>query len=42
LADLTYLQALYRRINENGHNLIPVMCPHCEGRFEVEVTGAGE
>ena len=41
-ADLAYLQALYRRINENGHNLVPVMCPHCESRFQVEVSGTGE
>lgn len=41
-ADLAYLQAMYRRINENGHNLVGVMCPHCEAKFNVEVNGPGE
>jgi hypothetical protein len=39
--DLAYLQDLYRRINENGHNRLAVTCPHCEGKFEVEVNGLG-
>ena len=41
-ADLTYLQDFYRRINENGHNRLAVICPHCEGKFEVEPNGLGE
>jgi len=40
--DLTYLQGLYRRINESGHARLRVSCPHCEGRFEVETTPVGE
>jgi hypothetical protein len=40
-ADLAYLQDFYRRINENGHNLAPVQCPHCAGHFEVEFGGLG-
>ena len=40
-ADLAYLQDLYRRINENGHNRLGVTCPHCEGTFEVELDGLG-
>lgn len=40
--DLTYLQGLYRRINETGHARIRVSCPHCEGRFEVETAPLGE
>lgn len=40
-ADMAYLQEFYRRINESGHNRLPVMCPHCEKQFEVEVTGLG-
>jgi hypothetical protein len=40
-ADLAYLQDLYRRINENGHNRLAVTCPHCEGEFEVELNGLG-
>jgi len=41
-ADLAYLQALYRRINEIGHDLVRTQCPHCEKEFEVEVGGLGE
>lgn len=40
-ADLAYLQDLYRRINEDGHNRLAVTCPHCEGEFEVELDGPG-
>ena len=40
--DMAYLQDLYRRINEHGHNRVAVSCPHCEGQFEVEVDALGE
>jgi hypothetical protein len=40
-ADLGYLQDLYRRINENGHNLVQAQCPHCEQKFELELTSLG-
>jgi hypothetical protein len=40
-ADLAYLQDLYRRINENGHNCLAVTCPHCEEGFEVELDSLG-
>jgi hypothetical protein len=40
-ADLAYLQDLYRRINENGHNLVRTQCPHCSQQFEVELSGLG-
>jgi hypothetical protein len=40
-ADLSFLEDLYRRINENGTNLVAVTCPHCERDFEVEMNGAG-
>jgi hypothetical protein len=39
--DLAYLQDLYRRINEDGHNRLAVTCPHCEEAFEVELDGSG-
>ena len=39
-ADLAYLQDFYRRINENGNSRLAVNCPHCEGKFEVEVNGS--
>ena len=40
-ADLAYLQDLYRRINELGHNRLAVTCPDCEAQFEVELDGLG-
>lgn len=40
--DLAYLQEMYQRINHNGHNRLAVVCPHCEGTFEVELDFAGE
>jgi hypothetical protein len=40
-ADLTYLQDFYQRINQNGHSRILVICPHCEGAFEVETGSLG-
>jgi len=40
-ADLAFLQDFYRRINENGHNLVRAQCPHCEGQFELELGGLG-
>lgn len=39
--DLAYLQDFYRRINENGHSRVQTQCPHCEQRFEVEISGLG-
>jgi hypothetical protein len=41
-ADLAFLQDFYRRINENGNNRVDVMCPHCEAKFELEMTASGE
>lgn len=40
--DLAFLQDLYRRVNEHGHNRVSVSCPHCQGGFEVEIDGSGE
>jgi len=40
-ADLAFLQDLYRRINETGHNRVGVTCPHCDSKFELEVNGSG-
>lgn len=41
-ADLAFLQDFYRRINDYGTSRMEVACPHCEGRFSVEVNGSGE
>lgn len=40
-ADLAYLQALYRRINEHGSTLINVHCPHCQQDHEVDLIELG-
>ncbi len=40
--DLAYLQDLYRRVNDNGHNRVEVTCPHCEETYEVELDSPGE
>lgn len=40
-ADLAYLQALYRRINEEGTSLIPVTCPECQTKFDVDLANLG-
>ena len=42
VADFAFLQSLYRRINEHGHNRMAVSCPECAHTFEVEVQPAGE
>ena len=39
--DLAYLQDEYHKINDNGHSRMPVTCPHCEQKFDVEMTGLG-
>lgn len=41
-ADMAYLEELYRRINAHGENVVGVVCPHCDGSFEVEVSGVAE
>ena len=42
VADFAYLQAMYRRINQEGHNQLKVTCPECNNSFEVEVEQVGE
>lgn len=40
--DLAYLQALYRRINENASTDVEATCPECGHKFEVDtVAGMG-
>lgn len=41
-SDLAYLQALYRRINENASSAIATTCPECGHEFEVETVDVGE
>lgn len=40
--DLAYLQDFYQRVNQNGHPLLQVTCPHCDGEFDVETASLGE
>ena len=41
VADLAYLQALYRQINERGKSVLTVTCPHCNAPHEVDLTELG-
>ncbi len=40
-ADLAYLQALYRQINEQGTSLLTFTCPECSAQFEVDLANLG-
>lgn len=40
-ADLAYLQALYRRINEEGKTTLLVTCPDCQSKHEVDLIELG-
>lgn len=40
-ADMAYLQAFYRRINEEGQTTVPVACPQCQSKFEVDLASLG-
>jgi len=39
--DLAYLQDLYQRVNEMGHDRVQTQCPHCDKAFTVELRHAG-
>ena len=41
-SDLAFLQGLYNEINSTGKATQPTVCPECNARFEVELSGAGE
>ena len=41
VADLAYLQALYRRINEEGKTTFTVVCPACQTPHEVDLAELG-
>jgi hypothetical protein len=40
-ADLAYLQAFYRQINEQGASVITLTCPECNAEFEVDLADLG-
>ncbi len=39
--DLAYLQAFYRQINEAGSSVLPVTCPECRAKFDVDLSSLG-
>lgn len=41
VADLAYLQALYRRINEHGKSVLTLTCPECKAQHEVDLADLG-
>lgn len=41
VADLAYLQALYRQINEEGKSTFAVTCPACQTQHEVDIAELG-
>ena len=40
-ADLAYLQAFYRQINEEGASTLRLSCPECNAQFEVDLADLG-
>jgi hypothetical protein len=40
-ADLAYLQAFYRQINEQGSSRITVTCSQCNGEVELDLAELG-
>jgi hypothetical protein len=40
-ADLAYLQAFYRQINEQGTSLVELTCPECQAKFELDLAELG-
>jgi hypothetical protein len=40
-ADLAYLQAFYRQINEQGTSILNLTCPECNAQFEVDLAELG-
>jgi hypothetical protein len=40
-ADLAYLQAFYRQINEQGTSLVELTCPECLAKFELDLAELG-
>ncbi len=40
-ADLAYLQAFYRQINEQGSTKITITCPECQTESELDLADLG-
>jgi hypothetical protein len=41
-SDVSYLQELYNKVNDNGSMLIDAICPKCEHKFSLEMLPSGE
>jgi hypothetical protein len=41
VADLAYLQALYRHLNEEGKSVITITCPECKSKIELDLIQLG-
>jgi hypothetical protein len=40
-ADLAYLQAFYRQINEQGTSVLKLTCPECKTQYEMDLADLG-
>jgi len=40
-ADMAYLQAFYRQINEQGTSVMELTCPECSTKFELDLAQLG-
>jgi len=40
-ADLAYLQALYRQINEEGTSTMTLTCPECNTEYQLDLANLG-
>jgi hypothetical protein len=40
-ADLAYLQAFYRQINEQGTSILKLTCPECKTEYEMDLADLG-
>jgi hypothetical protein len=40
-ADLSYLQAFYRQINEQGFSIFKLTCPECKNEYEMDLADLG-
>jgi hypothetical protein len=41
VADLAYLQALYRHLNEEGKSVITITCPECKSKIDLDLIQLG-
>ncbi len=41
-SDMAYLEDVYLRLNSQQSITLGVVCPHCSGRFDIQVAPLGE